>query len=214
MAWQDELTTITGVARRELDAVDAAREAAYRLQREVTRAAASTIRAAHRGELAEADRLLAECLALTATMNRESRDRGSVYFAGFVMDAQKECAEAALVVAILGQGALPDPTSLGVDAAPWLNGLAEAAGELRRATLNALQQDDHQTAARLVEVMDAIYAELQACDYPDAVSYGLKRRLDMVRGVLERTQSDLFHSARESRLQAAMARLEHRLATP
>ncbi len=39
--------------------------------------------------------------------------------------------------------------------------------------------------------MDNIYGVLVTMDYPDAITGGLRRTTDMVRGVLERTRSDL-----------------------
>ncbi|MCC7492498.1 MAG: hypothetical protein IT204_09140 [Fimbriimonadaceae bacterium] len=205
------LQTAVDEVRSRLDQGDRAREASYRLQRDVTRAAASSIRAAHRGDLAEAARHLAECGELTAAMNAAAQPAGEVYYGGFLMDAQKEYAEAALVLAFVSAGPLPTAASLGIEAAPYLNGLAEAAGELRRATLDALQRHDQATAQQRVELLDAIYFLLVTFDYPDAVTYGLKRRLDMVRAVLERTQSDVLTTSRQQSLQAAIERLEQRL---
>jgi len=39
--------------------------------------------------------------------------------------------------------------------------------------------------------MDDIYSALVTMDFPDALTGGLRRTTDMVRGVLERTRSDL-----------------------
>lgn len=205
------LTALGEAVRDHLEAVDEAREGAYKLQRQVTRAAASTIRAVHRGEFAEADELLAECRRLCRAMNAASAPAPAVYHSGFVSDAQKEYAEAALVLAVVAERELPAPENLEVEPAAWLNGLAECAGELRRAVLDALKRDDFPAAERLLEALDAIYSLLVTFDFPDAVAYGLKRRLDMVRGVLERTSSDVLVTLREARLHAALERLETRL---
>ena len=43
----------------------------------------------------------------------------------------------------------------------------------------------------LLEAMDDIYNALFSMDFPDAITGGLRRTTDMVRGVLERTRSDL-----------------------
>ncbi|MBI2299249.1 MAG: haloacid dehalogenase [Armatimonadetes bacterium] len=190
-----------------LEEADAAREQAYRLQREVTRAAASTIRAVHRHAFDDADGHLAETRGLCATMNGQARQSPQVYYAGFVLDAQKEYAEAALVLALVAEREVPTHRELDIEPAPYLNGLAEAAGELRRFVLDALKSGDHTTAERLLEVMDGIYYLLVTFDYPDQISQGLKRRLDMVRAVLERTQGDVLTTLREAHLQAAVHRL-------
>jgi translin len=61
--------------------------------------------------------------------------------------------------------------------------------------------------------MDAIYDELVAVDFPDAITNGLRRQTDVVRGVLERTRGDLTNSLRQQQLQEALLRLEQRLTT-
>ena len=207
----DTLSDVIEGIRAGLDDTDAAREGAFRHQRQVIRAAASTIRALHRGELSEAESLLAECRELCGKMTAHASGSPAIATAGFVMDAQKEFAEAALLLAILHDRELPTPHSLGIEGAPYLNGLAEAAGELRRAVLDALQKKQYDAAQQWVEAVDTIYHLLVSFDYADAIVYGLKRRLDMVRGVFERTQSDVLTTVRQSELQAALERLEGKL---
>jgi Predicted RNA-binding protein of the translin family len=102
---------------------------------------------------------------------------------------------------------------LGVTSATYLIGLSEAATELRRFILDILRRDDGDSAEaeRLLEWMDAIYDQLVTFDFPDAITYGLRRQTDVVRGVLERTRGDLTTSIRQQRLQAALQRLEGKL---
>lgn len=210
--WDGEkLAAVVESVRGELDETDGAREGAFRYHRQVIRAAASAIRALHRSELAEAEELLAECRERCKSMTHCAAGAPTIAQAGFVMDAQKEYAEAALLLAFLHGRDLPTPASLGIGGAPYLNGLAEAAGELRRATLDALRQGHHAQAQAWVELLELIYHLLAGFDYPDAVLCGLKRRLDMVRGVFERTQSDVLTNVRQSELQAAIERLEAQL---
>jgi len=59
--------------------------------------------------------------------------------------------------------------------------------------------------------MDAIYDQLVTFDFPDALTHGLRRQTDVVRGVLERTRGDLTHSLRQQRLQDALQKFEERL---
>lgn len=200
-----ELAASADRARAAFDRADAAREAAYRLQREVTRAAASTIRALHRRAPAEAAAALAECQALAAQLNAVARPCPAVYWTGFVLDAQKEVAEAALLAAIVADQPLPTADQLDIETAPWLNGLAEAAGELRRYVLDELRAERYERAETLIDALTAIYDCLVGFDYPDAILLGLKRRLDMVRGVMERTLSDVATTVRDAKLLAALA---------
>jgi len=72
-----------------------------------------------------------------------------------------------------------------------LNGLGEAAGELRRYLLDSMRKGDLSRGEELLAAMDDIYSVLVTMDFPDAITMGLRRTTDMVRGVLEKTRSDL-----------------------
>jgi translin len=199
--------------RAYLDAEDAAREQALRLSRELNRRAASAIRAVHRAEWDEADRTLQEAAQVAAQLRDLWAAHGWVYMAGFVQDAQKEYAEAQITRALIGGQPLPTPEELGVEPVAYLNGLAESTGELRRHIVDAIRQDALDHGEGLLQVMDEVYNLLVTFDYPDAISMGLKRRLDVVRGVLERTRSDLTNAIRQEALRAALARAEGMMAS-
>jgi translin len=92
-----------------------------------------------------------------------------------------------------------------------MNGLAEAAGELRRRCLDILRHGYSQEAERLLDHMDNIYAVLVTMDYPDAVTGGLRRQTDIVRSVTERTRGDLTISLRQEHLEQSLSHLESRL---
>ena len=89
-------------------------------------------------------------------------------------------------------------------AAAWLNGLAEAASELRRHLLDRLREGDLARGEALLAAMDDVYDLLVTIDYPDAVTGGLRRTTDALRAVLERTRGDLTTTLLQSRLQAAL----------
>ena len=103
------------------------------------------------------------------------------------------------------------PETLGIEYATYLNGLAEVTGELRRKTLDMLRQGYSPEAERLLACMDEIYALLITVDYPDAITNGLRRQTDLVRGIVERTRGDMTISLREQRLREAMQVLAARL---
>jgi translin len=82
---------------------------------------------------------------------------------------------------------------------------------MRRAILNIIRQGHNHEAERLLESMDTIYAVLMTFDFPDAITGGLRRRVDSLRGVLERTRGDLTNSLRQERLRKAITDLEEKL---
>ena len=114
-----------------------------------------------------------------------------VLYAGFLQDAQKEYAEALATRALVAGDPLPSPEDVGVGDAPYLNGLAETVGELRRHLLDVLRAGDVPRASALFAAMEEIHALLADLDYPDAITGNLRRSTDVARSIIERTRSDL-----------------------
>lgn len=187
-----------------LDAMHAAREQAVNSGRQVIRISANAIRALHRDDVAAATELLDAAATMLQGMRESTATHQGVYWAGYVQDAMKEYAEAAITGAILQGRPLPTPAALDVEDGPYLNGLAEAASELRRDCLDALRGHDTARAERLLERMDAVYASLVTVDYPEAITGGLRRRTDQLRAVLERTRGDVTLAIRQDRLEQAL----------
>ena len=189
-----------------------AREHALRLSREIIRNSANSIRATHRADYEDARELIARLTDLVQEMNSSLEDHRSVYYAGYVEDAQKEYVEAIATLAFVEQTPLPDPVELGVGPAPYLNGLAEAVGELRRSILDSLRRNDLSRCEGLLEMMDEVYSILMSMDFPEAVTRGLRRSTDMARGVLERTRGDLTVAFPQGRLERRLTDVQDALA--
>jgi translin len=207
----DNLKNIAEDIRGELDAKNSAREAALRLSREIIRLSANSIRAVHRDEFDEARALMDEARAKVIETKDLLVDHLDIYFTGYVLDAQKEHAESELTMAIVRNHPLPSHEELGVECAPYLNGLGEAIGECRRRVLDIIRKGEIERGEQILQVMDDAYYTLVTFDYPDAITGGLRRTTDMVRGVLERTRGDLTITIREQQLeqtiQTAIGRL-------
>jgi translin len=199
-------------ARDALAAKNAAREAALTRCRDTIRNSANAIRAVHRGEFDLAEELASRAGQLLHEATAALRDHGDILHAGFVHDAAKEFAEARATLALIsGRGALPTPQSLDVELPAYLNGLGEAVGELRRHLLDTLRSGDVERCEECLTVMDDIYGVLVTFDYPDAMTGGLRRTTDNVRGILERTRGDLSLAVRQRDLEKTLARFEERL---
>jgi translin len=203
-----DLDPIESWARTELDRKNAAREQALRWSRELVRACANSIRAVHRREFASAEQLLGEAHALNGQICTLLANIGDVYWAGYVQDAQKELVEASCTLALVNGSRLPEPTALGIAPAPFLNGLAEAVGELRRYLLDMLRRGEVEGCEQLLMAMDDIYSLLVTLDYPDALTGGLRRTTDNTRGILEKTRGDLTLALRQEALVEALRAAE------
>jgi translin len=199
-----EFETLIENAKKTLDERTAARDQALTQARQLTRLSAHTIRAIHRDDKLQAEELLMEARVLTLNIQRDLASFPDLYYAGYTQDAIKEFAEASLTVALITNTTLPSPEDLGIEYATYLNGLAETIGELRRKCLDILRMGYSEDAERLLTLMDEIYNVLVTMDYPDAITNGLRRQTDLVRGIIERTRADLTLSLREQHLQEAL----------
>jgi translin len=206
------LEAIDVSARRELDAKHAARERALVDSRALIRTCANTIRAVHRREFERAAEMLGQAAAASARLTDELRDFQDLYWAGYVQDAQKEYVEANITYRAVRGESLPTPSELGVAAGPFLNGLGEAVGELRRYVLDRLRRGQIDRCESILQTMDEIYSLLVTIDYPDALTGGLRRTTDVTRGILERTRGDLTFALRQRDLEGSLQRLEGKLA--
>ena len=206
----DRFTSITEKTRQIFDERTSARDQALVQARQLTRLCAHTIRAIHRSESESAHELLGEARQLVQQMQKDLKNHPDLYYAGYTQDAIKEFSEASLTCAIIENGLLPTPEDLGIEYNTYVNGLAECIGELRRRCLDILRQGYSEDAERLLTAMDEIYNFLVTMDYPDAVTNGLRRQTDLVRGIIERTRADLTMSLREQHLQDALQEFEKR----
>ncbi|GAB4567733.1 MAG: haloacid dehalogenase [Anaerolineae bacterium] len=205
------LSEIFETIRADWEQRNALRDETLRRSRDLIRRCALSIRATHRWEWEEAERLLTEARNLAAEMIGALDGYADLYYTGYTQDALKELAEAHIVYAIVRGQPIPGPTELNVDFAAYLNGLGEAVGELRRYVLDLIRRGRVAEAEPYLDIMDEIYSHLVTVDFPDAITGGLRRTTDVVRSILERTRGDLTVAIRQDQMRAALAALEQRL---
>jgi len=199
-----QIAAAGATAQEILEAKHEAREITLAASRRAIRSCASAIRAVHRREFQEARALIAEAAAYFAEAENALEGHPDVRYAGFLHDAKKEFAEANLTLAFVSEQQLPTADELGVDVQAYLNGMAEAASELRRQVLDCLRREQGAEAERLLSLMDDVYGLLVTIDYPDALTGGLRRSTDALRAVLERTRGDVTTAIVAARLQGAI----------
>ncbi|NIM93030.1 MAG: haloacid dehalogenase [Anaerolineales bacterium] len=207
----DNLETIGDQTHAYLEEKNKARDGALKHSRSMIRHCSNAIRAVHRNDRTLAQEHLGEAGELASNLKKDLAEFPDLFYAGYTRDAFKEYAEANIVFAIVGNEPLPTPDDLGVEYAAYLGGLGETVGELRRRVLDILRHDEVDEAERLLAVMDDIYGFLVTVDYPDAITGGLRRITDMVRGVTERTRGDLTTSIQQRELKDALKSVEKKL---
>jgi len=207
----EEVETIVEEIRAEFEAKSAVRDAALQRSRSLIRYCANAIRATHRGDWSEAQDLLATARDAAHEMVVDLEPYPDLYYAGYTQDALKEYVEAQVVFAFIKNSDLPTPAELGVEAPAYLKGLAEAASEMRRHCLDLMRQNKLDRAEEILGIMDDVYSQLIAVDFPDAITGGLRRTTDMLRGVVGRTRGDLTTAIRQEMMRAALRDFEERI---
>jgi translin len=199
-----ELEEIARSIRAELDQKMRARERGLASSRSAIRSCGNAVRALHRYELDVSAKLLEEAQGHLDDARASLATHSDILYAGFVQDAEKELAEARITHALVTGAAFPTPSDLGLEPAPYLKGMAEAIGELRRHILDQMRQGELQRCEDLLGAMDEMYYTLTSMDYPDGITLGLRRLTDVARSIIERTRGDFTTSTIQSSLRDAL----------
>ena len=173
-------------AADELGRIETDRDLALARSRKVIRLSKRMIHGIHTGSAVEDDVAGLEA-AMAELMSVEAPEvRGS----SLVQDAAMEYAEAMLLLSLVTSGRVPSHSDLGISAAAWVLGLADCVGELRRILTRDLMDGNVGSARATLEIMEDISGELMLLDVPDAVA-PVRRKQDIVRGIMDRTRSDM-----------------------
>jgi translin len=205
------LQSIVDGIRDEFELKNTLRDETLRRSRQLIRHCANSIRAIHRDEFDAAREMLATARNAATELVADVAAHPDLYYTGYTQDALKELSEAHITYALVTDAPVPAPQHLNVPAPAYLNGMAEAVGEVRRYVLDRLRKGDVGGGERLLAAMDEVYTLLITVDFPDAITGGLRRNTDMVRGVLERTRGDLTTAVRQEEMKAALRGLSERI---
>lgn len=182
-------------AGQQLELQHAAREAMLVASRKVIQLSSSSIRCTHRGENEKARELNEQSRALLEQCQPQMDQFPGIAANSMFYDAQKEYTEACVTASIISDLPVASRQELHVEPAAYINGIVEAASELRRSVLDLLRTDNIERATELLNVMDDVYTLAISIDYPDALTHGLRRTTDAFRAVLERTRGDVTTAA-------------------
>lgn len=208
---ENNLEAIVNEIRGEMTRISTVRDQTLQLSRALTRSCALSIRAIHRHEWEEAASMLHQARADAEVMVAPLLEMPTVYNAGYTQDALKELVEAHAVHAVVRGLPLPVPQEMFVTGATWLRGMSEAATEMRRFVLDQIRRGNVEGSLPLLDFMEEVYSQLVTVDFPDAVTDGLRRYTDTLRGVLERTRGDVTLALRQDQMRQALAGIEARL---
>ncbi|TFH10965.1 MAG: translin family protein [Candidatus Thorarchaeota archaeon] len=206
-----ELADIFSVIRDEIDADDQIREKVLPLSRNAVRKCSESIKMTHKKEFAKAKVLVEEAHDIIASAMSEMPDSTFVSKSKTMDIAYQELTEAANVLSLIEYGKYTPPEKYQIPSRPYLNGLADVIGELRRSSLDSLRHDDVNKAEHLLSLMEEVLEGLQLLDYPNALVPDLRRKCDVGRALVEKTRGDLTRAVGQSKLVKELADFEKRI---
>jgi len=207
----DNFEKLADRIRESFERQNRIRDEALAQSRNLTRHSARAIRAIHRNDSDLALEHLSEADKLANALREGLSEDPDLYYSGYAQDALKEYCEAHLTVSVILDQEWPSPEDLHVQYATYLNGLSEVVGELRRRIMDIMRKGHSPEVERLLEVMDDIYAQLVTMDFPDALTYGLRRRTDTPRSIIEPTKAHVTISYRQQQLEKRLTDLSEQL---
>ena len=199
-----DLSELSADLRSEFDAKTEARERALASARSAVRSCGNAIRALHRHETPGATQLLDAAQGEIDSARAFLDGHEDIRHTGFIHDAEKELAEARITFALITDGVFPTHLSLGLPPAAFAKGMAESIGEIRRHILDLMRHGELERCEHLLGAMDDMYYVLVSMDYPDGITFGLRRLTDVARSLIERTRGDYTTSVIQSSLQKAL----------
>jgi len=206
-----EISVILQDLREEIDADDKVREKILPFSREAVRKCSEAIKKAHKGLYKEAHALISDVYEIIERTEHELSGSDFMMRSRSLDVAYQELAEAANLLSIVEKGEFTTPQEYKIPSRPYLTGLADAIGELRRAALDFLRQDNVARAEELLRFMDEVLDGLQTFDYPNALIPDLRRKCDVGRSLVERTRGDLTRAVGQSRLVKELTDFERRM---
>ncbi len=167
------------------------RELALSLSREIVRLSGQAIRLIHRLDFDNATKKIKEARIKVEDINEKLKEHPEFSEKGFISSAFQEYVEASLLFSILKDNKFISYEKLDVPCVPYILGLGDLVGELRRHALDSIRRGEIEKAENLVDLMEEVYVNLMAIDYPDALTSGLRHKRDVARSLVERTRGDI-----------------------
>ncbi|MEM1676152.1 MAG: haloacid dehalogenase [Desulfurococcaceae archaeon] len=174
---------------------DSVREEIVKTVREIVRYSSDSIRFVHLGEYGKARELLDKLIKIVRNMCEKLSQHPDLYYSGLVYNGLSEFVEAYLTYSLIVEEKLVSIRELNIPIAPYLQGLGDLIGELRRYVLTLIDRNEFDKANLYLNIMETIYSYLKKLNYPDPLVPGLKHRVDVARRLIEDTKT-LFISVK------------------
>lgn len=170
---------------------DEVREKALKFTREIGRISFKAVKKIHEGKLKEAEENIEKGLEILKNTKKILSEFPEIYYAGFLHSSEKELIEALITLFLIRDKKIPEFEKYNFDIKSFLHGLCESTGEIRRYILDKIREGKIEGIESYLDIMDEIYYFVLEFQYTDALTRGLRRQVDYMRGIIERTRAEV-----------------------
>ena len=188
----DNIRSAISLINSFLKEKDNVRESVIKKARDIIREAGYAVTDVHKGDLTSAKSRIMNLRAEVSGLISQLRNHPELMYSNLLYNALAEYAEAEIFYAIVIDKKLPTPNELNLHPVPYLQGLLDVVGEIKRYTLSLLRNREINRAWRYFSIIETIYEVTKALDYPDALVPGLRRKVDIARAVVENLRAFLI----------------------
>ena len=187
--------------KADLTEKDQIRKDSHESMRKATSLSKRAILLIHQKRFDEAEKTLLEARQIIADLQALADNCPEIVYGGMFSAALQEYSEANIFQNLVKEGEFITPDEIGVPAVDYVLGLADAVGELRRLSLDALREGDVKKGEDCLRIMDEIFIELLGLDEAYMLVPGLRHKSDIARRIIETTRGDITQEVRRKSLE-------------
>ena len=193
--------------REELLERDKHRQEIQLATRRVTRLSKQAIFQTHGGDLEKAEETLREAKGILWEIKRLAENYPALFYTSSVDLAFQEYAEAMIFLNLVRGSSIPSFEDINVPMIPYVLGLADVIGELRRRSLEFLRRDRIDEAEECLDLMETIFEGIIDLEEIQILIPGLRRKCDTARRVIEATRADIMIESGRVSLERCISKL-------
>ena len=196
-----DLKKISREVNSRFKRIHQARELGLSLSREIIGISSRSIRSAQRKDFKNAEKLINEGIKKLNSANKKLKSFSLDINTTFFLDGEKELCEAIFFLSFVSSYKITSTKLDLFSPSSLLKGMAEAASELRRTSLDNIRENNLEMSENYLDIMNEVVDLLESIDYPEGVTQGLRRTTDQLRSVVERTRGDITIALQRNQLE-------------
>jgi len=190
----------------DLTGYDEVREKVFEASRAATRLSDASIIQMHRNDMENAESSLKEAKETLTRIGDFVKNKPELRQSGSVLVAYQEYVEAALLHSLLEEGRIATLREVGVESMPYILGVLDLIGELRRVALNHLRRGEDGEADKTLKTMEKLYENVTSLDHT-AIVPTFRVKADAARRIIESTRGDVITEIRRMSLEKSIRSL-------